>query len=94
MESHLACILGKHIQHFAGARQVVIEGAVKYSYILDSVGENVLQTLCNLFYTLVSYRLFTSAYTERAGIEAAPGGLQLNERLVPFEERAFFRVFQ
>ena len=94
MEPHLSGIFLKYIQHPAGAFSVVVECPVQHPHILYSVRIYVFQPVSDLFETLISDRLLTSAHAEGTCVETAPGGLQLHKRLVPIEETAFLRISQ
>ena len=94
MKPHTTLIPGKNIKHFTCSVYIVVEGTVQYSDIPDSVRTDVFQPGFHLLHTLISDRLFASADTESTGVETASGGLQLDKRLVPAEETAFFRISQ
>ena len=94
VEAHLTIVLCEQVEHLAGTTDIVVEGSVKNSYILDSMCADILKPGPHLFQALISYRLFSTAYAECTCIETPSGGLQLYKRLVPIEERASLGILQ
>ena len=94
MKAYVRMEFQEKLQQLFCTARIVVEGPVEDTYIFYTVAVNNLKAFADTFDGQCAYRFFSTADTECACVETAPGCLQLYEWLVPVEEATSFRRHQ
>ena len=90
VEVQVGMVRAEKLQQIAGAPGVVVEGAVQDADVADAVCADIFQSPGDGFHGEAAHGFLPAADAEGTSVEAASGGFQLHEGLVPVEERALF----